>query len=71
MKIMWNQTENDRLYYERREQERIMHRRALSKAAHRGEVSAEWNKHNTLTPATLGEFKKAMKKADKDWEAAN
>jgi hypothetical protein len=34
-------------------------------------VSVEWHKHNTLTAATLPEFKKAMKKADKDWDVAN
>ena len=42
---MWNLSETDKKYYERREQEEIKHRRALSKAAHRGEVSVEW--HNT------------------------
>lgn len=68
---MWNITEADKKYYERREQEETKHRRALSKAAYRGEVSVEWHKHNTLTAATLPEFKKAMKKADKDWDVAN
>ena len=68
---MWNIPESDKQYYERREQEEIKRRRALSKAAHRGEVSVEWHKHNTLTPATLPEFKKEMKKANKEWDVAN
>ena len=68
---MWNTTEADKKYYERREQEEIKHRRALSKAGHRGEVSVEWHKSNTLTATTLPEFKKVMKQADKDWEVAN
>ncbi len=68
---MWYITESDKKYYERREQEEITHRRALSKAAYRGEVSVEWHKHNTLTSATILEFKKAMKQADKEWEVIN
>jgi len=65
---MWNQSESDKRYYERKEQENIKHRRALSKAAYRGEASVEWHKNNSLTAATLPEFQKAMKQADKEWE---
>ncbi len=64
-------TESDKKYYEAREREEAKRRRALSKAAYRGEVSVEWHKHNKLTPQTLPEFKKAMKMADKEWDALN
>ena len=67
---MWNVTEKDNRYYELREQEEAKKRRALSKASYRGEMSVEWHKHNKLTPDTLAEFKKEMKKADKVWEAS-
>jgi len=68
---MWNLTEEDKRYYERKEQEDIKHRRALSKAAYRGEVSVEWHKTNKLTAKTFPFFKEVIKEADKDWEAAN
>ena len=64
-------TESDRKYYESRERERANHARALSKAAYRGEKSVEWHKCNQLTAATLPDFKKAMKQADKEWESLN
>lgn len=65
---MWNQSEADKRYYERREQEEIKHRKAISKADHRGAASVEWHKTNKLTPETLPAFKKAMKQADREWE---
>lgn len=65
---MWNISETDKRHYELREQEESKRRRALDKATYRGEVSVEWHKTNKLTADTLPEFKKAMKKADKDWE---
>lgn len=68
---MWNQSESDRKYYERKEQANIKHRNALSKAANRGNASVEWHKNNKLTAATLPDFKKAMKKADIEWELSN
>ena len=61
----------DRIFYENKEIQDAKHRKALSKAAYRGERSAEWHKTNSLTAATLNDFKKAMKKADKDWETIN
>jgi hypothetical protein len=64
-------TESDRKYYEAREREEAKRRKALSKAAYRGEASVEWHKSNKLTAATLPEFKKAMKKADKEWGFLN
>ncbi|MFZ4705578.1 MAG: hypothetical protein ACOYMF_06165 [Bacteroidales bacterium] len=64
-------TESDRKYYFAREREEAKRRKALSKAAYRGEVSVEWHKTNQLTAATLPDFKKAMKKADKEWESLN
>ena len=64
-------TESDRKYYEARERKEAKTRKALSKAAYRGEVSLEWHKTNELTATTLPEFKKVMKKADKYWEYLN
>ena len=63
--------ESNQDYYIRKERQEIKRRLILSKAANRGEASVEWHKHNTLTAATLIEFQKAMKQADKDWESAN
>jgi len=68
---MWNQSEADKKYYDARERNEVKKRKALSKAAHRGEVSVEWHKRNKLTSLTLPEFKKAMKKADKKWDSLN
>ena len=62
-------TESDRKYYEAREREDAKMAKALSKAAYRGEKSVEWHKTNQLTAATLPDFKKAMKQADKEWES--
>ena len=64
-------TESDRKYYEAREREDAKRAKALSKAAYRGEASVEWHKSNQLTVATLPEFKKAMKKADNEWDSLN
>jgi len=64
-------TESDKKYYEARAREDDKRKRSLSKANYRGEASVEWHKTNTLTPETLPEFKKAMKKADKEWESLN
>jgi hypothetical protein len=64
-------TESDRKYYEAREREDAKRAKALSKAAYRGEKSVEWHKTNQLTAATLPDFKKAMKQADKEWESLN
>ena len=63
-------TESDRKYYEAREREEAKRAKALSKAAYRGKKSVEWHKTNQLTPATLPDFKKAMKQADKEFEQA-
>jgi hypothetical protein len=68
---MWNITESDKKYYEAREHENAKRAKALSKAAYRGEKSVEWHKTNQLTPVTLPDFKKAMKKADKEWDSLN
>ena len=68
LKIM---TESDRKYYEAREREDAKRAKALSKAAYRGEKSVEWHKTNQLTAATLPDFKKAMKQADKEWDSLN
>jgi hypothetical protein len=64
-------TESDKKYYEAREREDIRRKQSLSKADYRGKASVEWHKTNQLTPETLPEFKKAMKKADKEWELLN
>ena len=64
-------TESDKKYYEAREREEGKRRKALSKAAYRGEKSVEWHENNQLTPQTLPDFKKAMKKADKEWDSLN
>ena len=64
-------TESDKKYYESREIHEAKRRKALSKANYRGEVSVEWHKTNQLTSETLPEFKKAMKKADKEWDSIN
>jgi len=64
-------TESDRKYYEAREREDAKRAKALSKAAYRGEKSVEWHRINKLTSATLPEFKKVMKQADKEWESLN
>ena len=60
---------SDKEYYEARQREREKHLRALSKAENRGNASVEWHKTNKLTHETLADFKKAMKKADKEWES--
>lgn len=59
----------DQEYYKRLAARNEYHRMAVSKAAYRGEKSVEWHKTNILTPETLPAFKKAMKQADKEWEA--
>ena len=64
-------TESDRKYYEAREREDAKRAKSLSKINYRGEVSVEWHKKNRLTHQTLPEFKKAMKRADKEWERIN
>ncbi len=65
---MWNLSESDKRYYERKEQEEKKQKRALSKAENRGIASIEWHKTNVLNASTLADFQKAMKKADKEWE---
>jgi len=62
-------TESEFKYYEARRREEAARIRTLSKANYRGEKSVEWHKINQLTAATLPEFKKAMKQADKEWES--
>jgi len=64
---MWNLSESDKRYYERKEQEEKKQKRALSKAENRGIASIEWHKTNVLNASTLADFQKAMKKADKEW----
>jgi len=64
-------TESDRKYYENREIAEKKHKAALSKAQNRGIASEVWHRINKLTPDTLADFKKAMKRADKEWEASN
>lgn len=64
-------TEADKKYYEARARFYDKMRNVLSKAAYRGEKSVEWHEKNQLTAATLPDFKKAMKQADKEWESIN
>jgi hypothetical protein len=64
-------SKSDENYYAARDREDNKRRRACSKAAYRGQKSAEWHKTNTLTQATLPDFQKAMRKADKEWESLN
>ena len=64
-------TESDKKYYEAREREEAKRVKALSKAAYRGERAVEWHENNQLTAATLPDFQKAMKQADKEWEIIN
>lgn len=58
-------------YYESRERHDNKVKLSMSKANYRGHASVEWHKTNQLTAATLPDFKKAMKKADKEWETLN
>ena len=62
---------SDKKYYESRELYELKRRKALSKAGYRGKVSIEWHKTNKLNSETLPEFKKAMKKANKEWHSLN
>jgi len=64
-------TQSDKKYYEARERENTKRSQALSKAGYRGEKSLEWHKTNQLNAATLTDFKKAMKQADKEWDILN
>ena len=64
-------TESDKKYYEARERQEGKIKKALYKAAYRGEKAVEWQKNNKLTPSTLTDFKKAMKQADKEWDKLN
>lgn len=61
----------DQEYYAIKAEQDAKHRRAVSKAAYRGEKSVEWHKTNKLTAATLPDFKRAMKQADKEWKESN
>ena len=64
--------ESDKKYYERKEHQDIKHRRAISKAQQRGEISKAWfDAGNKLTPKTKPEFDYLMKESDKQWETAN
>jgi len=42
---------------------------ALAKARNRGKIAEEWFKKNELTPQNMVEFKKLMKKADKEFNS--
>jgi hypothetical protein len=64
-------TESDIKHYEARKRKEIKHEKAISKARYRGEKSIEWHKNNKLSSSTLADFKKEMKKADKEWESLN
>ena len=61
--------ETDQKYYERKAIREAKHRNILNKASNRGQVAVEWYKHNILTKETLPSFQRAMKEADKKWEA--
>jgi ribosomal protein S12 methylthiotransferase accessory factor YcaO len=63
--------QSDRKFYEAREREDIKRAKTMSKANYRAEKSVEWHKTNQLTPETANNFKKEMKKADKEWESLN
>jgi len=41
---------------------------AVDKAKNRGIIAEQWMKDNKLTAETMPEFKRLMKKADKDFE---
>lgn len=64
---MWNQSESDKKYYERRDAYEAKRKISLSKAENRGKVAVEWfNAGNKLTQETQPEFNALMGKADKD-----
>lgn len=66
---MWNQSESDKKYYERRDAYEAKRKISLSKAENRGKVAVEWfNAGNKLTQETQPEFNALMGKADKDFD---
>lgn len=43
-------------------------RKAVEKARNRGKVATEWFEDNELTSDTIDEFRRVMKKADKNFK---
>ena len=62
---MWNMSESDRKYYERKARQDDKRNRASKMAKARGEAATEWMKTNKLTKETNAEFNKLMKETDK------
>ena len=62
---MWNMTESDRKYYERKARQDEKRNKALAKAKARGLAAEKWLKENKLTPQTKPEFDKLMKDTDR------
>ena len=63
--IMWNMSESDRKYYERKARQDEKRNKALKMAKARGEAAEQWMKTNTLTKETQAEFNKLMKDTDR------